>query len=688
MANKESKLTVTQLDFDGIKNNLKEFMRAQSEFTDYDFEASGLSALLDVLAYNTHYMGWYMNMIANEMFLDTALTRPSVVSHAKLIGYTPRSSIASKATINLAFTETSSGSYTAATATLPRFSRFVSRGFDGRNYIFVNPTAEVMISSGGSFTANNVEIKQGLPQFYTFTHSQATNDKQVFVLPDFNIDTTTLQVQVQVSNQNINKTTFTLAQDATEVEFNSRVYYLEENRNGKYQIYFGKNIVGEGLEDGNIVIVSYLVTSGSDAANGLDEFNLVDGITGLTASLTTVSESASGDVAESIDDIRLMAPKAFISQNRGVTKNDYITLINRKYPYFSAVTVWGGEENDPPVFGKVFFSVKPISNYQITTAEIDYVANKVIAPYSVVTVKPEYVAPDYIFLNLEVNLQYDSTKTTRTESQIKDVVLNAVRNYANTNLNSFDITYKNSRIVREIDNSEESIDNNEVLVSLEKRFRPIPGRAKDYVIDFGIPLSQGTANKKVFVPTGFRYLDNTGVLRTAYLEEVLQSYTGISGALITNPGIGYEEAPTLTVDGDGVGAELQAVIVNGKITRVDVINNGTDYTSAVINISGGGGLYASLSPIIGAKTGKLRVFYYDDNLVKRVINDEIGTIFYDEGYIQLTSFAPVRIFDAYNTMVVKAYPKNSIFSASRNKIFALDITDPESIQVNVGAVRV
>lgn len=688
MADKEAKLRVTELDFDRIKNNLKDFMRAQNEFTDYDFEASGLSALLDVLAYNTHYMGWYMNMLANEMFLDTALTRPSVVSHAKLLGYTPRSSTASKATINVAFTETSSGSYPGGTAVLPRFSRWVSQGSDGQNYIFVNPTSLVMAKSGGSFFERDVEIKQGIPQFYTFTHSQLTNEKQVFVLPDVNIDTTTLQVQVQVSNQNITKSTYTLAQDATEVEFDSKVYYLEENRNGKYQIYFGKNIVGKGLEDGNIVIVSYLVTSGADGANGIRSFKLIDGISGLTSNTTLVSESASGAIAESIDNVRMMATKSFISQNRGVTKNDYITLINRKYPYFSAVTVWGGEENDPPVFGKVFFSVKPISNYQVTAAEIDYVANKVIAPYSVVTVKPEYVAPDYIYLNLEVNVIYNPAQTDKTEAGIKDLVLSAVRSYANTNLNSFDITYKNSRIVRAIDNAEQSIDNNEVLVSLEKRFRPVVGRAKDYVIDFGVPLAQGNVNKKVFVPTGFRYLDNTGVLRTAYLEEVLQSYTGISGAIINNAGLLYDEEPTLTVDGDGVGAELKAVLTNGKITRVDVINNGSDYTSAVINVTGGGGTGASLTPIIGARTGRLRVFYYDDNSVKRVINDSIGTIYYEDGYIQLTSFNPVRVFDAFGTMVVKAYPRNSIFTASRNKIFALDTTDPEAIQVAVEALRV
>jgi len=683
MADTDSKLKVTELDFSTIKSNLKAFLKSQSEFSDYNFEGSGMSVLLEVLAYNTHYMGYYMNMVANEMFIDTALTRASVVSHAKLLGYTPRSRVASKATVNVAFSGTTAG---ISTLTLSRFSRFIASEKDGKNYIFVNPEQKVVSqNSTGVFEINDLEIKEGQPQGYTFAYDPQTNTKQLFELPDIGIDTSTLLVQVQTSAQNSNKTTFIRAEDATEVESDSTVFYIEENRNGKYQIYFGNDIIGKGLVGGNIVIVSYLVSSGSPP-NGITSFKLVDEIAGYTSTTTTVSESASGAEEESIDKIKLAAPKSFISQNRAVTKNDYISLINRKYPYFSAVTVWGGEDNDPPVYGKVFFSVRPISNYQVTAAEIDYVANKVIKPYSIVIVKPEYVAPDYNYLNLEVNVIYDPTKTTKTEGQIKSAVREAVVNYASTNLNSFDITFKNSKLMREIDNSDPAIDNNEIILTLEKRFRPTLNKSKDYRIDFGIPLSQGTATRKVVGATGFKYYDSTGVLRDAFIEEVPQSYTGITDVIITNSGSDYTETPTLTVDGDGNGAELEPVIVNGKITRVNVIKPGVDYTSASITVTGGNGTGAILSPTLQAKTGNLRIYYFDSNKIKRIINEEAGTIYYNDGYIVLYSFNPNLISDAYGTMVIKANPKNAVFSTTKNKIIAVDTSDPNSIIVNVSAI--
>lgn len=683
MADTDSKLKVAELDFNTIKTNLKNFLKSQSEFSDYNFEGSGLSVLLDVLAYNTHYMGYYMNMVANEMFMDTALLRRSVVSHAKLLGYTPRSRVASKALINVAFTGVVSGS----TITLPRFSRFVASEKDGKSYIFSTTEQQTITqNSTGVFVATNLEIKEGQPQAFTFTYNAQTNEKQIFELPDLGIDTTTIKVQVQTSSQKSDKTTHILAQDATEVEADSAVYYLEENRNGKYQIYFGNDIIGKGLVDGNIVIVTYLVASGS-GANGIRSFRLIDEISGLISTTTLVSESSSGDEEESVNDIKLVAPKSFIAQNRAVTKNDYISLLNRKYPYFSAITFWGGEENDPPVYGKVFFSVKPLGNYQVTAAEIDSVIQNVIKPYSVLTVKPEYVAPDYNFLNFDVNVVFDPTKTSRTEGQIKTVVRQAVINYANTNFNGFDTVYKNSKIVREIDNTEKAIENNEVSVVLEKRFRPVLNQEKSYIIDYGIPLAPSTTSKRVYGATGFKYFDSTGILRDAFLEETPQSYTGISSVAVTNPGSGFTSTPTLTVEGDGTGAELRAVIVNGKIARVEVVNPGVDYTSAIVTVSGGDGVNASLTANLGASEGTLRIYYFDNNKVKKIINDNIGTVYYDVGHVELNSFKPNLILDALGTMVIKAYPKNNVFSLDKNKILALDVTDPNSISVKVSAIE-
>lgn len=683
MADTDSKLKVAELDFATIKNNLKNFLKSQSEFSDYNFEGSGLSVLLDVLAYNTHYMGYYMNMVANEMFMDTALLRRSVVSHAKLLGYTPRSRTASKALINVSFTGTASGT----TITLPRFSRFIAAEKDGKSYTFVTTEQQTISqNSTGIFVANNLEIKEGQPQAYTFVYDAQTNEKQMFVLPDFGIDITTIKIQVQISSQKSEKTTYMMAQDATEVKPDSPVYYIEENRNGKYQIYFGDNIVGKALEDGNIVIATYLVASGSDA-NGIRSFRLIDEISGLSSTTSLVSESASGDEEESVNDIKLIAPKSFISQNRAVTKNDYAALLKRKYPYFSAATFWGGEENNPPVYGKVFFSVRPLGNYQVTATEINNVIENIIKPQSILTVKPEYVAPDYVFLNLDINVIYDPTKTSRTEGQVKSLVREIALNYSNTNFIGFNTVYKNSKLVREIDNSEKAIENNEVSIILEKRFRPTTNQSKSYLIDFGVPLSPGTTQKKVYGATGFRYYDNTGVLREAFIEEKPLSYTGVNSVIINSPGSGFTSTPTLTIEGDGTGAQLKPVIINGKIARVDVVNPGVDYTSASITVTGGDGVGASLTASLGVTTGVLRIYYYDNNKTKKIINDNIGTVDYQTGIVELTSFNPNLVLDALGTMTIKAYPKNNIFSFDRNKILTLDYTDPNSILVKVSAIE-
>ena len=345
-------LRVTELDFDTIKENLKTFMKSQAEFSDYNFEGSGLSVLLDVLAYNTHYCAYYMNMMANEMFIDSAVLRQSVVSHAKLLGYTPRSRVASQATINVSFQEVVGGSNSAMT--IPKFTKFTSAPKDGKSYTFVSVEQRVVSkNTGGYFNFESLQIKEGNPVSYVFTFDAQTNEKQVFVLPDEGIDTSTLTVQVQKSIDNYALTTFEKAEDSTSVvSVDAAVYYLEENRNGKYQIYFGDGIIGQALKNGNIVVVSYVITSGN-AANGIRTFKLADNIMpGAVVNIELATESNAGNQEETIDQVKFTAPKSFVAQNRAVTKNDYVALINRNYPYFDSVAVWGGEENDPPVYGK------------------------------------------------------------------------------------------------------------------------------------------------------------------------------------------------------------------------------------------------------------------------------------------------------------------------------------------------
>lgn len=676
---------ITELDFATIKSNLKDFLRSQPEFSDYNFDGSGLSVLLDVLAYNTHYMGYYMNMVANEMFIDTAQLRESVVSHAKLLGYTPRSRVASQAMISVDFEEVGGGSNSSMT--LPRFTKFTSAPKDTKSYTFV--TTEQLVATkdmSGFFSFYDVVIKEGEPVSYVFNYDAQTNEKQVFELPDIGIDTTTLTVQVQKSATNFSLETFELAQDSTTVSTTDPIYYLEENRLGKYQIYFGDGILGRALEDGNLVIVSYVITSG-DAANGIREFRLADNVMpGANVSVYLVSESGSGSPAETIEDIRFTAPKGFIAQNRAVTKNDYIALINRNYPYFDSVTVWGGEENTPPVYGKIFFSLKPKGNFEITETEIQYMKDYILKPISVLTVTPEYVAPDYNFMNFIIDVVYDPRKTTKTAGGIKNSVYDAVTNFAETYLNTFNNTFKMSRLVRAIDDADPSIENNSIKVLIEKRLQPLLNQSKTYKINFYVPIKKGTALDRLYSEPSFGYIDEFGVERVAFIEEVPQSFTGIDEISIIATGDGYTEIPDIVIDGDGDGASAKAVIVNGKLKSVVVVNSGSGYSGAVARVVGGSGAGAELKVVLQGKRGKLRTFYYDTNKIKRIINPDCGSIFYDDGYITLDSFNPTSVNDPFGTLTFKAVPNTNVFSTKRNAILTLDDTDPAAIDIRVGAV--
>lgn len=680
------KIRITELDFDGIKANLKEFLQSQPEFTDYDFDGSALSVLLDVLAYNTHYLGYYLNMVGNEMFIDTAQLRESVVSHAKLLGYTPRSRVASQALINVSFDEVSGGSNSSMT--LPRFTRFTSAPKDGKSYTFVTVEQQVESKANGTFAFTSVAIKEGNPVSYVFDFDSATNEKQVFELPDVGIDTLTIAVQVQKGADNFSLETFELAEDATTVvSANSAVYYLEENRNGKYQIYFGDGVIGKALDDGNLVLVSYIVTSG-DEANGIDSFKLSSNPKpGSTGNVSVSQESSSGQLAEDIESIRFTAPKSFIAQNRAVTKNDYEALINQNYPYMDAVSVWGGEEANPPVYGKIFFSLKPRGNYEVTQTEIQYIKDYILKPISVLTVTPEYVAPDYNYMNFIVDVVYDPRQTTKTAGLIKTSVQTAVQGFANTYLDTFNNTFRMSKLVRAIDDADPSIQNNSIRVLIEKRFRPLLNQPKSYRLDFHVPLKKGTALDRLYSEPSFGYTDEFGVVRTAFVEEVPQSFTGIDEIEVLATGDSYTDIPTIIIDGDGEGAVASAVIVNGKLKSVVVTNSGSGYSAAVARVEGGGGSGATLRPVLQGKKGTLRIYYYDSNNIKRIITDDIGTIYYDDGYIVLNNFNPVSINDPYGTMTFKASPNTNVFSTSRNAILTLDATDPASIDIRVGTVE-
>ena len=682
------RLRVTELDFDTIKNNLKAFLNQQSEFTDYDFEGSGLNILLDILAYNTHYNAYYLNMVANESFLDTAILRDSVISHAKTLGYTPHSTRASVATIN--FTANSATS-TSGTLTLPAGFGFLSNQIDSKPYNFVVLEDTTVTKANSTYYFENLEIYEGQLTTYRFTHNSASNPKQVFTLPDANIDTTTIKVQVAPSSGNTQLTVYNLVSDILDVGVSSEVYYLQENKSGKYQIYFGNNAVGKSLPDGAIVNVTYLRTNGT-AANKANNYVATSGISdSLAESITSfvidpVSPAAGGAVRESVDDIKFGAAAQFTTQNRLVTIKDYESYLKKNYPSVDSLSVWGGEEENPPVYGKVYISLKPKENYYISETEKQRIIDEIISPKAIVAVGAEIRNPEYLYLIVENYVEYDKKKTSSTPEALKTSIRNAVLVYRDTNLNKFDSTFVLSKLQDYIDGVDlNAITGSETVLRLQKRFEPSLGDSTTYTINFNALLHRGTTTNKL-TSSEFRIYDNNGEIKTVLLEEVPESFTGISEIQVTNAGTGYTTAPTVTITGDGTGAVANAVIVNGRIQNIEITNRGINYTRAIVTISGGDGYGASATAVLDGRFGYLRTIYYDENAEKQTIHEQIGTINYITGTVTINDIRILSVVPSDGLIRLTIESEKGIIKSSKNTIITLDDADISSITTELSAI--
>lgn len=684
------RLRVTELDFDTIKTNLKSFLKSQNEFSDYDFDGSGLSVLLDILAYNTHYNAYYLNMIANESFLDTALLRNSVVSHAKKFGYVPRSATAARATINFTINSLNS---TPGSLTLPRGYTFLSSLFDDRLYSFVTLEDTTVSKTGTNFVFSNLKIYEGSLNRYSYNHSQASNPKQIFAIPEGNIDTSTLKVTVQQSTSNTDTVVYNLSSDVINLTANSQVYFLQEGVNNQYEIYFGDDVIGKKLPDGGVVNVTYLSTSGSvsNKANSFIATAPVSSFTNFT--VNSVASAAGGSERETVDQIKFSAPLQFISQNRAVTKNDYIKLIQQKYPQFDAVNVWGGEENIPPIYGKVFISAKPKLGFEVSDTEKDYFINEIVKPISVLTVTPEFVDVDYNYIKLISTVYYDPTKTTLNTSTLQSKITTAINSFSNLNLNKFNSIFSSSKLRTNIDNSDVSVQSNELEIFLSKRFRPLLNQTNSYTLDFGVELSRGTTLDNFYSSPTFTILDENLVQRSCFIEEVPSSFTGVETVSVITPGSNYTTTPTVEIVGDGRGAKAVALIVNGKLNSIKVTNPGIGYTTSAIRIIGGGGTGATAEAVLENRYGKIRLAYFKPDEVtskstKVVLNsskDEgvTGTIDYVLGKITIDNFSPLSVDNDFGELTINVRPKSTVLQSIKNKMLAFDQTDPTSVVVEL-----
>jgi hypothetical protein len=507
MANR--KIQTTELDFDEIKTNLKTFLQGQEQFQDYDFEGSAMSVLLDVLAYNTHYNALYTNLAVNESFLDSASKRSSVVSRAKELGYIPRSATGAHATIDISVTQTSS---TPTVLTLPAYSKFTT-SVDGTQYSFYTMAAYTAIISNNTYTFNNVLIREGTPLTYSYT----VTDGVKYVIPNNNVDLSTLTVRVQDSASSTTFSTFVNQEDILSLDSTSKVYFIKEIEGEFHELEFGNDVIGKALQFGNIVTITYMTTAKA-SANGARLFSYQGAslIGGIVSTVTTSAATGGSDI-EDIETIRYNAPRAYTAQNRAVTVEDYRTLIYRLFPEAQAVNIWGGEDNIPPQYGKVYISIKPKTTDELTDSQKTFIVDQILKQKNVVSITPEIINPSYINLQLDVSVYYNPKLTNKSESDIKNLVIQTIQNYNATNLNSFSGIFKFSNLTSLIDSTEESITSNIMTIKLGVGQTPAYGIPATYNIELGNPIYGSGVPEQSILTTGFYVFGSTEIM---YLEDL------------------------------------------------------------------------------------------------------------------------------------------------------------------------
>ena len=508
MAN--SKLIVSDLDFDAIKTNLKTFLQSQTQFQDYDFEGSGLSILIDLLSYNTHYMAYLANMSTNELYLDSADIRNNIVSLAKMLGYTPNSPRAPRASIDVVVNNGSGTSITMAKGTT-----FVSN-VNGTSYQYLTNEDITTTPVDGVYTFSNVALYEGTLVKFKYTVDETDVD-QKFVIPSANADTSTLKVVVQNSASDTTSATYSLSSGYSGVSSTTQAYFIQETTDGKFEVYFGDGVTGQKLVNGNVVILEYVVTN-KEVSNGANTFDLQGSVGGFTdVTITTNSNSQGGAEAEDNESVKFNAPLNFAAQDRAVTTTDYETLVKGIYPNALSVSAWGGEDDETPRYGIVKIAIKAASGSTLTDqTKLDIVNG--LKKYNVASVKPEIVDPETTSILLTSNIKYDAKSTTKSATTLKSDVINTIT----------------------IDNTDASILSNITTLKIRKNFTPIINSATKYDIYFRNALynphsGHNSAAGGILASTGFKVAsdatnemflddDGNGNVRMYYLVSGVKTY--------------------------------------------------------------------------------------------------------------------------------------------------------------------
>ena len=534
MANAISnRLDVSELDYDNLRQNLKTFLQNQAEFSDYDFEGSGMAVLIDLLAYNTHYLAYNANMLSNELYLDSADIRKNVVALAKQLGYTPSSVKSPTAIIDVTVNNVPSGT---ASITMAKGTSY-STTIDNITYSFITNEDITTTPTDGVYKFSNVNIYEGTSVSFQYTVDSSDVD-QKFIIPTPFADTSLLKVKVQNSASDTTTNTYTKSQTLTELDSTSKVYFLQEQGDGRFEVYFGDGVLGKSLTDGNIVILEYIVTN-MGQSNGASSFILGSTVGGFTdVSVSTVSNAQGGSVAQSNNSIRFNAPLSFQSQNRAVTVKDYETLTQTFYPNAQSISAYGGEDAETPVYGTVYIGIVPKSGATLTEATKTNIVNN-LKKYNVASVTPVIVTPETTSIILTSNVRFNENATIKSGDTIRSNVISSIRNYSTTNLQKFEGLFRYSQLVQDIDDTDTSILSNITTVKIRKDFTPTTGSAITYNIYFRNALynphsGHNTSAGGILESTGFKIQgndnemflndDGEGNVRMYYLVSGVKTY--------------------------------------------------------------------------------------------------------------------------------------------------------------------
>jgi len=573
------KIQTSELDFDAIKANIKSYLEGQDTFRDYDFEGSSMSILLDILAYNTHYNALYTNLAVNESFLDSASKRSSVVSRAKEIGYIPHSATGAVAKVNIVVSNTTS---TPASLTIPANQPF-SATVDGSTYNFYNTEAAVATLSGSTYTFSDVEIKEGTPLEFKYTVADGVR----YLIPNQDVDLSTVKVRVQENASSGTFETFVRQDELLDLDGTSKVFFVKEIEGELYELEFGNNTIGKELANGNVVTITYMTTNKTEA-NGARVFSY-QGATllgGNTAVTTTLAATGGTDV-EDIESIRYNAPRYYTAQNRAVTTEDYKATIYRAYPDAQTINVWGGEDNIPAQYGKVFLSIKPETTNALTAAQKDLIITEILKNKNVVSITPEIVDPEYINLEVTTSVYYNPNLTTRALSDIKDLVIQTIKDYNDDHLESFTGIFKYSNLSRNIDATEDSILSNITTIKLHREIDVRYNSNTTYEINLGNPIYHSGVPEQSVSSHGFMiagydqmmYLEDfpnsdnqTGYLKMYYIENDIKNYIRNFGEI--NYDTGYIKMNEIEITGiDTAASPAFELIIKPQSNDVASIRN-------------------------------------------------------------------------------------------------------------------